>query len=196
LNTEVPLEEKPQAEVAHEAAENKRPVLSLPKELTEAGIRHWRRGPGEKRPTDEIVSLFSGRQVSHVYIRDPYALAREGSRRAQALFIAKLKEACRSVEAVTVEYAPEAEGDADEGLARREFGDVFGRLNPNEPPKLALKRRSKRSRDDDFHDRFVEIDVRHAGGALRRHELTIGRGLEALFDTTKQCTATYAPPQS
>jgi superfamily II DNA or RNA helicase len=195
LNTEAPVH-KEAVEAPAEATANTRPVLSLPKELAETGIRRWRRGPGEKRPTDEIVSLFSGKQVSHVFIQDPYALARENSRRAQAQFIAKLKEACRSVEAVTVEYAPEAEGDVEEGRARREFGDVFARLIPNEPPKLALKRRYKRSRDDDFHDRFVEIEVRHAGGAIRRHELTIGRGLEALFDISKQCTATYAPPQA
>lgn len=42
-------------------------------------------------------------------------------------------------------------------------------------PRLALARRSKRTRDDDFHDRFIEVDVRHAGGAVKRHELTIVR---------------------
>ena len=51
-------------------------------------------------------------------------------------------------------------------------------------PRLTRARRSKRSR----------VDVRHAGGAVKRHELTIGRGIEALYNDRRQCTVTYAPP--
>jgi hypothetical protein len=119
-----------------------------------------------------------------------YAAARS----AQVRFLALLKESCRGLEAVTVEYDPDARDDVDDGAARRHFGDIFSSAFPTEAPRMLLLRRRKRSRDDDFHDRFVEFEVRHAGGAIRRHELTIGRGVEALFDTTKQCTATYAPP--
>jgi superfamily II DNA or RNA helicase len=177
-------------------AATSRPTLTLSKELTSAGVRAWRKAPGESRPTDEIVSLFAGKNLAHVIIRDPYALGHRNSRQAQVQFVARLTAACRSCDAVTVEYAPEVEGDLEEGQARREFGAIYGKLIPTNAPKLTLARRSKRSRDDDFHDRFVEFDVRHAGGAVRRHELTIGRGLEALFDGTKQCTATYTPPQA
>lgn len=93
-----------------------------------------------------------------------------------------------------IEYAPEVEGDVDEVACRREFGSSYSTGFGGVAPRLSLARRSKRSRDDDFHDRFIEVDVRHAGGAIKRHELTIGRGIEALYNDRRQCTVTYAPP--
>lgn len=45
-------------------------------------------------------------------------------------------------------------------------------------------------------DRFVDIDVGHVGGAIKRHELTIGRGIEALYNDRQGCTVTYVPPSS
>lgn len=171
-----------------------RPTLVLPKALSDSGIRRWRCEAGSTRPTDAIISLFAGKHVTLVTIRDPFALAHRNARVAQVRFLGLLKEKCRDLEAAVVEYAPEVEGDLDDAAARRDFGSIFTGAFPADAPKLALNRRSKRSRDDDFHDRFVEIDIRHAGGAVRRHELSIGRGVEALFDKTKQCTATYAPP--
>lgn len=82
----------------------------------------------------------------------------------------------------------------DDMARRREFGASYATAFSGAPPRLSLVRRSKRSRDDDFHDRFVELDIRHAGNAIKRHELTIGRGTEAFYDLRKQCTVTYAPP--
>ncbi|MDP1598724.1 DEAD/DEAH box helicase [Phenylobacterium sp.] len=173
-----------------------RAVLSLPKVLVDAGVRHWRCEAGAARPTEALVAMFAGKDIVQVAIRDPYALARSSARQAQVRFLVALKEVSRSLGAVTIEYAPEAEGDADDGGARRDLGAIYSRAFGGGGPRLALNRRSKRSRDDDFHDRFVEIDVRHAGGAIRRYEVTIGRGVEALFDSTKQCTVTYAPPSA
>ena len=93
-----------------------------------------------------------------------------------------------------MEYAPEIDGDLDESACRREIGTNLLRLFPGSSPRLALRRRSRRGPADDFHDRFIAIDVRGAGGAEQRHSITIGRGLEALFDERWQCTVTYVPP--
>lgn len=170
-----------------------RPTLRLPAALATTGIRQWRVEAGGARPTEEILALFAGKDLVDVSIRDPYALARRTNREAQVRFVADLRKVARSLEAVTIEYAEEVEGDASDSQSRREIGDLLSRrLSP--PPRLSLARRRKRSRDDDFHDRFVDVAVRHAGGAVRLHALTLGRGLEALYDERKQCTVTYAPP--
>jgi hypothetical protein len=172
-----------------------RSTLTLPREVVTSGIRMWRCAAGTERPTKEIVSLFADREITHVTIRDPYALAREGSRSAQATFLADLAAKCRRIEAVTLEYSPEVDGEGDDSFRRRQFGEFFGRVWPGQQtPRVSLSRRPKRSYDDDFHDRSVEFDVRHAGGSIRRHELLIGRGVEALYDRRKECNVTYAPP--
>lgn len=173
-----------------------RPVLSLPNALADAQIKLWKRGPGEPRPTGEILSLFAGRHITQVTIRDPYALASYSSRTSQIEFLQALKDVAGNLESVIIEYAPEAEGDIDEVASRREFGSEYLSRFSGAAPRLALLRRSKRSRDDDFHDRFIEVDIRHAGGAIKRHELTIGRGIEALYNDRRQCTVTYAPPSA
>jgi len=170
-----------------------RPILALPTALATSGIRQWRVPAGGARPTPEILALFAGKDLVDVSIRDPYALARRGSREAQVQFVADLRTVARAIESVTIEYAEEVDGDATDAQSRRELGDLFSRkLSPT--PRLSLSRRRKRSSGDDFHDRFVDITVRHAGGAIRVHELTLGRGVEALYDVRKQCTVTYAPP--
>ena len=126
-------------------------------------------------------------------IRDPYALGGRSARNAQVRFLTELKAAARSVEAITIEYAEEIVGDVTDSEARRDIGDqLSSQLKPL--PRLSLKRRRKRTHDDDFHDRFVDISIRHVGGAIRVHELSLGRGIEALYDDRKQCTVTYAPP--
>lgn len=173
---------------------HERRVLSLPTALVDAQIKLWRRGPGEPRPTNEILSLFAGRHITQVIIRDPYAIASYQSRTSQIEFLRALKNVAVAVEGVMIEYAPEVEGDIDEVACRRAFGADFTSGFAGGAPRLSLVRRSKRSRDDDFHDRFIEVDVRHAGGAIKRHELTIGRGIEALYNDRRQCTVTYAPP--
>jgi len=173
----------------------RRPILSLPKAIRDTGVRHWRREAGMSRPTDEIVALFAGKDIVQATIRDPYALARANARRAQVRFLAELSKAARSLGAITIEYAPEAEGDLDEPSARRDFGAVYAQAFVENAPRLMLNRRPKRSRDDDFHDRFIDLDIRHAGGEVRRHGITIGRGAEAFFDVSKECTVTYVPPE-
>lgn len=194
VDASAPLPTEPEApQEIQSSPETPRATLSLPKGLANAGIRRWRRSAGEARPTDEILALFAGREITTLTIRDPYAIARPASREAQVRFIADLGRTCRSLGLVKIEYAPEAEGDLQEDGQRREFGDLFTRQLPDSQ-RFMLVRRRKRARDDDFHDRFVELEVRHAGGAVRIHELSLGRGLEALYDTSKQCTVTYAPP--
>lgn len=182
----------PPIDKAQEVAE--RPKLSIPRPIADAQIRLWRRGPGETRPTNEILALFSGLHIVKVTIRDPYALATYSSRRSQIEFLQSLRGTAAALESIMIEYAPEAEGDLDDLRSRTEFGSNFANCFGSSPPRLALVRRSKRTRDDDFHDRFIEVDVRHAGGAIKRHELTIGRGVEALYNDRRQCTVTYAPP--
>lgn len=171
-----------------------RPILSLPQVAVAAQVRIWRRGAGEPRPTDEVLGLFSGKHIVQVTIRDPYALGTSESRQSQLRFLADLKQRVAALENVLIEYAPEVDGDIDEASGRREFGAAFASSFAGSVPKLVLARRSKRTRDDDFHDRFIEIDVKHAGGAVKRHELTIGRGVEALYNSRRQCTLTYVPP--
>lgn len=172
-----------------------RETLRLPTALATSGIKQWRVNAGGIRPTQDILALFAGKDVVEVSIRDPYALARRANRDAQVRFLSDLKTVTRSLESITIEYAEEVEGDIGDAQGRREIGDLLSRhLSPM--PKLSLARRRKRSRDDDFHDRFVDITVRHAAGTQRLHALSLGRGLEALYDERKQCTVTYAPPGS
>ena len=171
-----------------------RPTLSVPKIVSDAQIQTWRRAPGEPRPVAEIIRLSAGRHVTKVTIRDPYALGTRLSRQSQIDFLNDLKKAAGVLESIVIEYAPEADGDVDEMSCRREFNSGLISTFAGAPPKIALVRRSERSRDDDFHDRSVEIDVRQAGGAVRRHDLMIGRGLEALYNQRRQCTVTYVPP--
>jgi hypothetical protein len=155
----------------------------------------WKREAGAERPTREIVALFTNREIALVTIRDPYALGSSRARQAQVQFVALLTEISQRVDAVIIQYAPDAESRDDEPLQRRDVSDLFFRSVKKGPPKLTLARREKRSRqgDDDFHDRSIEIDVRE-DNRVGRHEILIGRGVEALFDSRKQCTVTYVPP--
>jgi len=178
---------------AHRVERN---TLTLPNPIARPGIRHWSVPPGGTKPTEEIIDLFRGKDIAHIIIRDPYALGHANARRAQVNFVAMVRKASRSLEAVTLEYAPGYDGDLPEGAARRELGDLFGRSMPEPIPRLALKRRERRSQDDDFHDRTIELAIRHAGGAVLNHVLSLGRGAEALFNDRWQCTVTYVPPNA
>ena len=193
--TDEPVEAPFKIEVPADEA-GQRPTLSLPTVAEQAQVKLWRRAAGQDRPTQEILQLFAGRSIAQVTIRDPYALGTYSSRKAQLQFLQDLRSAAKSIDGVLIEYAPEIEGDLDDVSSRREFGSAYATGFGGTPPKLVLSRRSKRSRDDDFHDRFIEIDVRHVGGAVSRYELTIGRGLEALYNVNRQCTVTFAPPGS
>lgn len=180
------------ADPAHSA----RPTLSLPKVAAEAHVKMWRLSAGDPRPTDEILAIFAGRHLVQVSILDPYALGTRQARQAQLQFLLDLKAKAAALDNALVEYAPEIEGDLDDVGCRREFGSAYATAFAGSAPRLVLARRSKRTRDDDFHDRFIEIDVRHAGGAVKRHVLSIGRGAEALYNDRRQCTVTYVPPGS
>ncbi len=172
-----------------------RAVLSLPKaSATELGVRVWRVPAGATRPTDEVLTPFEGRDLAHVRIVDPYALGSAASRDAQVKLLAALSKRARSMLTVTVEYASDIDGDAPESLQRSDFGKRMIQSFGGTPPRLALSGRRRRAGGDDFHDRSVEVEVRGAGGALQTHVIMIGRGAEALFDTRRECSVTYAPP--
>ena len=157
-------------------------------------MRRWKRNPGEPRPVDEIVSVFRGCDIQLVHIEDPYALASDRARKAQVRFLHELKQVAKSVAAVQVDYNPDASADIDEMGQRRAFGSKFQlALEPN-LPRLSLVRRERRRGGGDFHDRFIRIGVKGPSGQVEQHELSIGRGAEALFDDRHQCTVTYAPP--
>ena len=182
--------------VAPPAAAQPVPPIRQPQSvpLPPAGMRRWKRNPGEPRPVDEIVSVFRGCDIQLVHIEDPYALASDRARKAQVRFLHELKQVAKSVAAVQVDYNPDASADIDEMGQRRAFGSKFQlALEPN-LPRLNLVRRERRRGGGDFHDRFIRIGVKGPGGAIEQHELSIGRGAESLFDDRHQCTVTYAPP--
>lgn len=170
------------------------PIVAIAPALQTQGIRYWRLKAGDDRPTREIMSAFVGSTLAHVAIRDPYCLCTKWSRGAQVRFLRELADSARLIEGITIEYAPEIDGDLDEGVRRKEIGSLMVRNFPKGVPSFSLARRAKRGPDDDFHDRFVDIDVRGSDGGLQRHSITIGRGLQALFEDNWQCTVTYVPP--
>lgn len=172
------------------------PVVAIASALQTPGIRYWRLKAGDNRPTGEIMTAFIGSTLAHVAIRDPYCLCTKWSRAAQVRFLRELADSARLIEGITIEYAPEIDGDLDEGVRRKEVGGLMVRNFPKGVPSLSLARRAKRGPDDDFHDRFVDIDVRGSDGDLQRHSITIGRGLQALFEDSWQCTVTYVPPSA
>jgi superfamily II DNA or RNA helicase len=173
---------------------NPRPKMTLPQSVTEVSSKVWRVKPAQPRPTGELLEIFRGRDIVTVEIRDPYALAHVNARAAQIRFLADLSKVARTLEAATIEYAPEVEGDVAESAARRNVGELLALAFPKNSPRLSLSRRPRRGPDDDFHDRTVELFVRHSGGAIRQHWVTIGRGIEALYEGKWQCNATYVPP--
>lgn len=74
----------------------------------------------------------------------------------------------RVIEGITIEYAPDIDGDLDESVRRREVGSLMLRNLPKGVPNFSFARRGVRGPDDDFHDRFVDIDVRGPDGDLQR----------------------------
>jgi hypothetical protein len=177
------------------AADQKtRPTLTLPRAVERAGARVWIRGPREPRPTEEILDLFRGKTIRRATVSNPYALASAGARAAQVQFASDLSQVA-TLKSVIIEYAPDVGDDPDDAGARRDIGSLFGASEAARRGATFLAvRRLKRTRDDDFHDRQVVLEIEHAGGAVRPHTLLIGRGLEALYDDRWQCSVSYAPP--
>lgn len=188
------VESSPSLEQTVAAEKSLSPVTPIAPALQAPGIRYWRLEAGDERPTRELMAAFAGSTLAQVAIRDPYGLCTKWSRAAQVRFLRELADSARVIEAITIEYAPEIDGDLDESVRRREVGSLMVRNFPNGVPNFALVRRARRGPDDDFHDRFVDIEVRGPDGALRRHTITIGRGLQALYEDNRQCTVTYVPP--
>jgi len=174
-----------------------RKVLSLPSVAKDAGAKVWIKRSGEARPTAEILALFAGKSIQQVTIKDPYCLANSRTRAAQVEFLRLLASVARSLDNVAIHYSADIDAYEDDGQQRRDIASQLLSAFPNGCPKLSLMRRHHRQeKHDDFHDRFVEVDVKSAAGALFRHTLTIGRGLEAMFDDRKACTIAYAPPSA
>jgi hypothetical protein len=186
----------PPAEASAEKAVASRPILGLPKELQKTGAQVWIRGAGDSRPTAEILDVFKGRRINRATISDPYAIASATARQAQIRFISDLAEVAR-LQSVVIEYAPDIDYDFDDARARSDIGTLFGQSSAaGKGVTLLPKRRNKRGRHDDFHDRQVTFEIEHAGGAVKVHTLVIGRGLEALYDDRWQCSVSYAPPSA
>lgn len=184
---------KSQTAVAH-TWQTARPILSLPKALEDTGARIWVRKPREPRPIKEILGLFVGKTIRRATISDPYALASLGAREAQVQFASDLANVA-ALKSVIVEYAPDVGDEADDSTSRRAIGTLFGASDAaRKGATLMPVRRLKRTRDDDFHDRQVVLDIEHPGGAVRVHTLLIGRGLEALYNERWHCSVSYAPP--
>jgi hypothetical protein len=157
-------------------------------------MRRWKYEPYTPRTTDQILSLFAGMDIRLVHIEDPYALAKERSRNAQIRFLLELQKVSKSIEAVQVDYNPDVIGDSDDVTHRRHFNSRFLMALDRQTPRMTLVRREKRGRGGDFHDRCIRLDVKGRNGAIEQHELSLGRGAEALYDDRQQCHVVYIPP--
>ena len=166
-------------------------TLSLPRAgPLRSETKAWRLKSGDARPTAEILRLLPPGAISHVHIRDPYALASAANRSAQAAFIRDLSARGAKIEAVTIDYIETSTSDVPDSQGR---ADMSGRLLANGRPRVLLNRRNRGHGAEDFHDRSIDIDVRD-GDKVRRHSLFVGRGAEALYDKRRECTVTYVPP--
>jgi hypothetical protein len=174
----------------------KRPVLSLPNTSPPLQPRVWRRAPHQTRPLAEILKIFEGSKIQNLEISDPYSIADADARWAQVAFVKAIAESARSVDQVTIEYKPPwGSEDESESDQRRDLGTRWSAmLGPSAPQiRLTLKPRRK-TRERDFHDRFVFLNCVRAGGAIARHELQLGKGLIALMQDKHECSITYVPP--
>ncbi|ESQ90331.1 hypothetical protein ABAC460_09255 [Asticcacaulis sp. AC460] len=180
----------PAVEVLAPEREVKRQTLSLPDAPQASGARKWKALAGTARPTAEILSIFKGRVIVDMVIKDPYALATPRARQAHVSFVEDIAKEASSLGQVTIEYVPDL-GSADDSQDRRDIGGRFALNSAGRQTVVRLKSRPKRSGGVDFHDRSVELSVRHAGGAVRKHELWIGRGVEALYHDGFECSVSY-----
>lgn len=171
-----------------------RRILTLAKQLNRPEPLRFEWKPRQARQLDSLFALFKGKVVQKLTISDPYALADPHQRQAHAKFLKDLIEVADRIENVVIEYAPDYSYEADDAEMRRDFGRCMTETFGTRTIPYSLQRRSKRARDDDFHDRTIELHIRRAGGAVNRHLLDGGRGVLALYDETKTCTLNYWPP--
>jgi hypothetical protein len=173
-----------------------RAVLSLQTAPASLQPRVWRCGPRQQRPLPEILKLFEGAKIRHLEISDPYSIADPEARRSQVEFVKALIGSAQAVEQVTIEYKPpwtdEGETESDQ---RRDIGSRWGALLGSSAANIRLTLKARRkTRERDFHDRFVFFNCVRAGGSIARHELQLGKGLISLMDDKHECSITYVPP--
>jgi SNF2-related domain/Helicase conserved C-terminal domain len=154
----------------------------------------WRVKAYAQRPLDDILSLFAGRTILQVKIVDPYALIDQESRSAQASFLGALAKVASTIERIVIQYNDANHHSVDDRLERIDMNERISLAFNRKPPPVDLRRPDRSMRRADFHDRSVELDILHAGGAVRQHVLHSGRGLLCLFEERFECTMTYAPP--
>lgn len=168
--------------------------MTLAKELKRPEPQRFEWRPGHARQHDRLFGLFKGKVIQKLTISDPYALADAHQRDAHVRFLEDIMAFAQRVENIVIEYAPDISYDANDAEMRRDFGRrMIGAFAGRSVP-VALERRYKRSSDDDFHDRVIELQIRRTGGAVSRHLLDGGRGVLALYDDSKNCTFNYWPP--
>jgi hypothetical protein len=157
----------------------------------------WRLQSGQRRPVDEIVSLFAGKTVSDVAITDPYALAGPKERSAQVQFIRRLRIVAQNVKRVTIVYRPPRDDETETESAQRSGMQLLWRTTlGDDAARISLTMTARQKRHgQDFHDRSVVIICAEPDGQKRTHELISGRGLLGLMDEKWECTITYTPPQ-
>lgn len=189
----------PQPDTAQAAAPDALPspprkILTLARELNRPQPQRFEWKPGHARQPDILFDLFKGKLIAKLTISDPYALADEYQRDAHVRFLEDLTAVAERVENVVIEYAPDISYDANDMEMRRDFGRRMAQAFVGRQVPIVLDRRYKRSKNDDFHDRTIQLHIRSLTGAVHRHLLDGGRGILALYDESKICTFNYWPP--
>jgi hypothetical protein len=169
-----------------------RPILKL--QDTYPAPKIWRVKSGQARPLGEVLALFAKKQIKLIRINDPYALTGSEEREAQAAFLGALASVGATIERVVIHYNDAKIENADDRVERVDMNQRIARAFGDKAPLIELVRPRRGRGQADFHDRSVELDIVHSGGAVRQHCLLTGRGLIALFQDRFECSLTYAPP--
>jgi hypothetical protein len=158
-----------------------------------AAVPDWPRRivyePGGARDYAIFQRPVAGERIATVTLRDPYACAGDGGRRAVVDFVVLLNAAAQSIDAVRL-ICLDAEGAPVRDLwepddLRRD--DLFRRWAQRlgERPALHLETVSRRQ-NRAFHDR--EVVARMADGRTLIWDL--GRGLDGVMQARKECRVT------
>lgn len=171
-------------------APSSRPILTLRTRPAPAP-RFFRIEPGRPRPVADILAPFTGTAIAEVVISDPYALAGDQERAAQAWFLGQLAKIADGINAVTIEYDDSRIDAPDDSLARRDMNQRALEAMAPKGGLVRLRRRSGRGRGNDFHDRSVTILTGQDTGDAIRHELHLGRGLISLAESRFELSLTH-----